>query len=110
MKKTEEISQFRGDRKYRIKKETLNSLLNDTDPKTTPRKDVKINSFERHLLQEGIKQVLFCEGREIIEYTDTEEPNKTGDWRHNTHTFSKVNKEMIQFLLDYDVIEEFFKD
>jgi hypothetical protein len=82
MKKNEKFTLSIGDRKYKIKKATLAGLENQ-----------KITQFEKHLIQEGVKQILYCSGTEQIVEKDG-------------HTFNQVPKEMIRFLLDYDVIEE----
>ncbi len=74
----------RGERKYRIKKQSLSELEKAT-----------LTQFERHLIQEGIKQVLFAAG------TD-----ETYD-RTNEFSYREVPKELIRFLLDYDIIEEY---
>ena len=84
MKKKEKFSLSIGDRKYKVKKSSL-SILDD--------KNSKLSQFEKHMIQEGIKQILFCSGSEQVLEIEG-------------HTFYKVPQEMIRFLLDYDVIEE----
>ena len=77
---------FRRDKNYKVKINKL-SKLSETS---------SLNSFERHLLQEGIKQVLFANGTE--EYYV-----RNGD---NFFTQRRIPEEMILFLLDHDLIEE----
>jgi len=84
MKKNERFSLSIGDRKYKVKKTSLNKLESNTN---------SLTQFEKHLIQEGIKQILYCGGTEQILEKDG-------------HNYNQVPKEMIKFLLDYDVIEE----
>jgi hypothetical protein len=84
MEKSKQVSYSSGDRKYRVKKENISKLENQN-----------LTQFEKHMIQEGIKQVLFVGGTEEI--FDKE----------NEIITRQVPKELIQFLLDYDVIEEF---
>ena len=87
-KNSDPISSKGGDRKYRVKKATLSKL-----------EDLKLNQFEKHLIQEGIKQVVFAEGNE-----EFQGPDKDG---YNSIYYRAVPKETIRFLLDYDMIEEY---
>lgn len=77
-----------GDRKYRVKKETVSNLEN-----------LKLTQFEKHMIQEGIKQVLFAEGTEQVEVFS--EKNEF------IYSERRTPKETIRFLLDYDMIEEY---
>jgi len=87
-----EFSTFGGDRNYRIKREKLHETLKETS---------QMNSFEKHLIQEGIKQVLYGEGTEEIR-TRIYEDKQVIDELYQR----KVTDEMIDFLLQYDVIEK----
>lgn len=79
-----QTSLITGERKYRVKKEALSKL-----------EKASLTQFEKHMIQEGIKQVLFCAGTEDV-------------WDRDAETsFRRVPKETIQFLLDYEVIEEY---
>jgi ribosome biogenesis protein Tsr3 len=69
-----------GSRNYRVKKSSMEKLE-------------KLNHFEKHLVQEGIKQVVLAQGTE--------------EFISDEHCYRQVPKEMIQFLLDYDMIEEY---
>jgi hypothetical protein len=96
--KKEVTSLSGGDRKYRIKKDTLSNLENS-----------KVSQFEKHLIQEGVKQVLFAQGSEEVE---TRYAAKMGlvsnpSEEYITYYQKTVPKETIRFLLDYDVIEEY---
>lgn len=100
--KTETISHSGGERKYRVKKDTLSNLENSTtDPKTG--KSRTFTQFEKHMIQEGVKQVLFAQGSEEMETRRINAGNDIVDSAYHR----VVPKETIQFLLDYDVIEEF---
>ncbi len=87
MEKTTNWSLCGNERNYRIKKSSLASLETS-----------KVSHFEKHMIQEGVKQVLFAGGTEEIEsFTDKGESK-----------FQRiVPKETIRFLLDYDIIEEY---
>jgi len=61
--KTETISHSGGERKYRIKKDTLSGLENGFTDLTTG-KTKTYTQFEKHMIQEGVKQVLFAQGSE----------------------------------------------
>ncbi len=80
-----------SNRKFRVKKETLSQI-----------EGLKISQFEKHMIQEGIKQVLFAQGTETVELD-------ISIHEENHHMIYKniVPKETIQFLLDYDMIEIF---
>ncbi len=82
-----------GERKYRIKKDGLKNLDNSSSG---------ITQFEKHLIQESVKQVLFAQGSE-----ETEVIIKKGEDVTWTGFQKIVPKEVIRFLLDYDIIEEF---
>lgn len=82
-----EKSQSGGDRKYRIKTETLSKLG-----------EKKLSDFETHLLQEGVKQVLFAQGSEQFISEET--------GYQNCYNYLAIPKEMIRFLKDHDLIEE----
>lgn len=99
--KTETISHSGGERKYRIKRDTLSQLENSiTDP--TNGKTRTFTQFEKHMIQEGVKQVLFAQGSEEMEIKKYKDQNLVDS------TYQRVvPKETIQFLLDYDIIEEF---
>jgi ribosome biogenesis protein Tsr3 len=70
-----------GTRNYRVKKSSIEKIE-------------RLNHFEKHLVQEGIKQVVLAQGTEQFISNDD-------------HCYNQVPKEMIQFLLDYDMIEEY---
>lgn len=95
-----------GERKYRIKKDTLSTLENSmTDPKTG--KSLTYTQFEKHMIQECIKQVLFAQGSEEVEVRYPIEVGVEGakSTEYNVIFQKVVPKEAIQFLLDYDMIE-----
>lgn len=95
-----------GERKYRIKKDTLSTLENSmTDPKTG--KSLTYTQFEKHMIQECIKQVLFAQGSEEVEVRYPVEVGVEGakSTEYNAVFQKIVPKEVIQFLLDYDMIE-----
>jgi hypothetical protein len=81
---------------YRVKKESISSL-GKTNP---PRK----NEFEIYLIQEGVKQILFAQGNKQISSRISVEGSLVEEWNQF------IPKEMIQFLLDYDIIEEYESD
>lgn len=74
-----------GERNYRVRKEKLNQIEHSS-----------LSQFVKHLIQEGIKQILFAQGSEQMMYSDPVQ---------GTYTISKVPDEMIKFLLDQEVIE-----
>jgi len=100
--KTETISHSGGERKYRIKKDTLSGLENGFTDLTTG-KTKTYTQFEKHMIQEGVKQVLFAQGSEEMEVRLV----NAGKGVVSSSYLRVVPKETIQFLLDYDVIEEF---
>ena len=91
-----------GERKYRIKKDSLSTLENSYTDLSTG-KSRTYPQFVQHLLQEGIKQVLFAQGTELVETHDLDDKGERSYTRHQ-HV---ISKEMIQFLLDHDMIEEY---
>lgn len=100
--KTETISHSGGERKYRIKRDTLSQLENSiTDLKNG--KSKTFTQFEKHMIQEGVKQVLFAQGSEETEISRI----NAGKEVVSSSYQRVVPKETIQFLLDYDVIEEY---
>lgn len=87
-----------GERKYRVKIDSLKVL----DQKCLDLKDgssIEITQFEKHMIQEGVKQVIFAQG--------TEEFKRIDEHGSISEFYRVVPKEMIRFLLDYDVIEEY---
>ena len=80
---TKNVALAIGKRNYRIKKDSLRKLEQSS---TT-------SNFEKHLVQEGVKQILFANGSEEIMI--------------DGGMFRMVPKEMIRFLLDHDIIEEY---
>lgn len=89
--KTETVHHSGGERKYRIKKDSLNSL-----------ETKNYGQFEKHLLQEAVKQVLFAQGSEEVEVRDMNDKGEVVNSRYQRI----IPKETIKFLLDYELIEE----
>lgn len=89
-----------GERKYRIKKDALHKIQDEKTSGT-------FNQFEKHMLQECIKQVLFAQGSEEIEVAyPIEVGTEDGKYTEYRSIYQKiVPKEVIQLLLDYDMIE-----
>jgi len=77
---------YYGERLYRVNKSNLHKELGETST---------LNQFEKHILQEGVKQVLFGLGTEQIYIFEDD----------NAHSSNKVTDEMIRLLLDYKLIE-----
>lgn len=103
---TTTMSMVGGERKYRIKIDSLNTLENSiTDPKSDKLKTY--TQFEKHMIQECIKQVLFAQGSEEVEVRYPVEVGIEGSksTEYNLSFQKVVPKEVIQFLLDYDMIE-----
>lgn len=97
-----------GDRKYRIKKDSLTNLESSfTDLNTG--KSKSYTQFEKHMIQEGIKQVLFAQGSEEVELRYPVEViiNNSKSKEYNCISQRIVPRELIRFLLDYDMIEEY---
>lgn len=77
-------SLYGGNRNYRIDTKKLSSCLDDNS---------KLTMFEKHLIQEGVKQILFGSGTEEIIDSDT------------STCIRIVPEEMIDFLFNYEVIK-----
>ena len=95
-----------GERKYRIKQDSL-SKLEGSYTNLTSGKSNTYTQFEKHMIQEGIKQVLFTQGSEEVEVRYPVEVGVEGhkSIEYNVLFQKVVPKEVIQFLLDYDMIE-----
>lgn len=94
MKKKESklVSSIYRDKKYKINKGKLSSAI----VKSTT------TDFEKHLIQEGVKQILFGEGTECL----SDISQDVNGYPIINSNYRKVPDEMILFLLDCDVIEE----
>jgi hypothetical protein len=81
-----------GDRNYYINTEKLLDIELNTIQMGMSRKEAKYSEFQKYLIQEGIKQVLFCTGSDEI-YDDGV-------------LYRQVSPEMIQFLKDHGLLRE----
>ena len=86
MKKIHTTYKRQDDVIWRVKTENLTKVLAKEN----------LGSFEKHMIQEGIKQILFADGTEESMY----------EIDGNTWSARQITPEMINFLLDYDVIGE----
>lgn len=76
---------------WKVKKDELTKVLSDQS----------IGSFEKHMIQEGVKQILFAEGTEEI-LSRAEHSDGSGF----NYSLRKVSEEMIKFLLSFSIIEK----
>lgn len=86
---------------YRVKAKSLSEIINksrNVSGTAETKIPQQINDFELYLIQEGVKQLLFAQGNKQI----TEIKGKDSVVYHQS-----IPREMIQFLLDYNMIEEF---
>jgi hypothetical protein len=83
----ETFSRSGGNRTLRIKSSRVRELLSDDT----------LTQFEKHIIQEGVKQVLYGQGTEELTIVD----NSIGFER----TFLTVTDEMIDFLRQYEIFK-----
>jgi|LakMenE18May11ns_1017448.scaffolds.fasta_scaffold9443900_1 ferredoxin-fold anticodon binding domain-containing protein len=82
----ETFSRSGGNRTLRIKSSRVRELLSDDT----------LTQFEKHIIQEGVKQVLYGQGTEELTIVDS-----IGFER----TFLTVTDEMIDFLRQYEIFK-----
>jgi hypothetical protein len=87
----ETFSRSGGNRTLRIKSSRVRELLSDDT----------LTQFEKHIIQEGVKQVLYGQGTEELTIVDEDLRKSLGYER----TFLTVTDEMIDFLRQYEIFK-----